>query len=131
MIQRFAGVILDIEEARYLADVLEHAARLGQPSARVADLIRRLRREVGKPEMPHTDANKNVSDRAKPPDPGEVRAHDLLTSAEAAAAIGCTAANVRYLRRRGVLPAHRAGSRWLYPAATVVEYGEHRASKPR
>ncbi|ORV65301.1 hypothetical protein AWC03_02840 [Mycobacterium europaeum] len=130
-IQRFSGVLLDLDEADYLADVLEHAARLGRPSARVDDLIRRLRREVGKSEAPSADANKNVSARANQPDPGQVRAHDLLTAAEAAAVIGCSGANVRYLRAHGHLPAHRAGSRWLYPAAPVVEYAEHRASKRR
>lgn len=114
-----------------MADVLEHAARLGQPSARVADLIRRLRREVGKPDPAYVDVSENRKGRANQPDPGEVRGHDLLTATEAAAIIGCTGANVRYLRRNGHLPAHRTGSRWVYPAATVIAYAERRASKPR
>ncbi|ASW99443.1 DNA-binding protein [Mycobacterium intracellulare subsp. chimaera] len=52
-----------------------------------------------------------------------------LAATEAARIIGCSTANVRYLRARGVLPAHRAGSRWLYPAAPVVDYAERRASR--
>ncbi|WP_408632698.1 helix-turn-helix domain-containing protein [Mycobacterium saskatchewanense] len=93
--------------------------------------MRRLRREVPKQGAPSASANESVSGRAKNRDPGEVRAYDLLTTAEAAAVIGCSTANVRYLRRHGHLPAHRTGSRWLYPAATVIEYGERRTSKRR
>lgn len=126
-IQRFSGVLLDDDEARYLAEVLEHAARIGRPSARVDDLIRRLRRVV----RTSADANETQTGCAKNPDPGHLRAYDLLGAAEAARIIGCTTANVRYLRQHGHLPAHRAGSRWLYPAATVVEYAERKAARGR
>jgi excisionase family DNA binding protein len=40
-------------------------------------------------------------------------AHDLLSTMEAAALLGCSAGNVRDLARRGALPAHRSGGRWL------------------
>ncbi len=40
-------------------------------------------------------------------------AHDLLTADEAADLLGCTPNNVRDLARRGALPAHRSGGRWL------------------
>lgn len=129
MIQRFSGVLLDMQEAAYLADVLEHAARIGRPSARVDDLIRRLRRVVGEPGAPSADANGIGKECATQPDPGHLRAYDLLAAAEAARIIGCSTANVRYLRARGHLPAHRAGSRWLYPAAPVVEYAERKAAR--
>lgn len=129
MIQRFSGVLLDMQEAAYLADVLEHAARIGRPSARVDNLIRRLRRVVGEPGAPSADANGIGKECATQPDPGHLRAYDLLAAAEAARIIGCSTANVRYLRARGHLPAHRAGSRWLYPAAPVVEYAERKAAR--
>jgi len=39
--------------------------------------------------------------------------HDLLTADEAADLLGCTPNNVRDLARRGALPGHRTGGRWL------------------
>lgn len=76
-------------------------------------------------------ANRSANGRDTQTDPGDIRAHDLLTAGDAVRVIGCTTANVRYLRQHGHLPAHRAGSRWLYPAAAVIDYGERRASKRR
>lgn len=108
-----------------MAEVLEHAARVGRPSARVDDLIRRLRRAAG----PSEDANEAAKGKRPQPDPGHLRVHDLVDTAHAARIIGCSTANVRYLRARGVLPAHRAGSRFLFPAQPVVEYAERRAAR--
>jgi hypothetical protein len=128
VIQRVTGVLLDTDEARYLVEVLEHAVRIARPSARVADITRRLRRTV---DAANAAANGNANGRAPEPDPGHIRAHDLLTAGDAARVIECTTANIRWLRQHGHLPAHRAGNRFLYPAAAVVEYAEHRASKRR
>lgn len=129
MIQRFTGILIDVEEAGFLADVLEHAARIGGPSPKVDHLIRRLRRAVGEAGLASGGANETANIKRPQPDPGHLRAYDLLAAADAARIIGCSTANVRYLRARGHLPAHRAGSRWLYPAAPVVEYAERRAKR--
>lgn len=125
------GVFIDLADAQYLVEVLDHAARVGRPSARVEDVTRRLRRTVDKAAAIGAGANGSANARAFPPDPGDIRAHDLLTAGDAAAVIDCTTSNVRWLRQRGHLPAHRAGGRWLYPAAAVIGYAERRASKRR
>lgn len=123
------GVFIDLDEARYLVEVLEQAARIGRPSARVADVTRRLRRTCDKAAAASATANESANGRDTQPNTGDIRAHDLLTAGEAARVIGCTPANVRWLRQRGHLPAHRAGSRWLYPAAAVIGYAERRAAR--
>ncbi|WP_372585484.1 helix-turn-helix domain-containing protein [Mycobacterium avium] len=129
VIQRVTGgVLLSDDAAAYLLRVVEQAAHIRQPSARVVDLIRRLRRELGKPASTHAIAN---GVRAKKPDLGDLLDYDLLTAAEAAAVIGCSTANVGYLRRHRHLPARRAGSRWLYSATGVAAYAESRASQLR
>jgi excisionase family DNA binding protein len=129
VIQRFTGVLLTEDDARYLLGVLDYVTQRDQPAPRLADAIRRLRIAVGKPDTANASANENVKDRAIQRDPGEVRAHDLLAAGAAASVIGCSTANVRYLRKRGRLPAHRVGSRWLFPAAPVVEYAERKAAR--
>lgn len=125
MIQRFSGVLLTEDDARYLADVLDAACRSMRASPRVAQLAARLRKAAGT----SAGANETASARAIDDDPGELRGHDLLTAGEAAAILGCSPANVRYLRSHRHLPAHRAGSRWLYPAAPVVERAERKAAR--
>jgi hypothetical protein len=125
VIQRFSGVLLTVDDARYLADVLDAACRVTRPSPRVTQLAARLRKAAGT----SASANETASARANDADPGEIRAHDLLTAGEAAAILGCSPANVRYLRAHGHLPAHSAGGRWLYPAAPVVGRAERKAAR--
>lgn len=123
------GVFVTADDAVLLADTLDAACRTMRPSARVADLARRLRRTVDAATETHPGANETANGRDTTPDPGDIRAHDLLSAGDAARVIGCTTSNVRWLRQRGHLPAHRAGGRWLYPAAAVIRYTEQRASK--
>lgn len=61
------------------------------------------------------DGDPAVGARTSVPQPEwlPLSAHDLLSTAQAAAVLGCTPGNVRDLARRGALPAHRAGGRWL------------------
>ncbi|MCW2685513.1 MAG: hypothetical protein JWR37_403 [Mycobacterium sp.] len=120
------GVFISDDDARLLADVLDTACRQMRPAARVADLARRLRLTV---DSSSASANRTQTGRAGSPDPGDIRAYDLLGPAEVAAVLGCSVSNVRYLRRRGLLPAHRAGSRYLFPAATVVARAERIAAR--
>jgi len=124
-----AGVFITADDAALIADVLDTACRTMRPSPRVADLARRLRRTVDKAAAASPSANESANGRDVQPDPGDIRAHDLLTAGEAARVIGCTPTNVRWLRQRGHLPAHRAGGRWLSPAAAVIKYSERRAAR--
>lgn len=59
-----------------------------------------------------TDADARASDPPRSWAP--LCAHDLLDTRQAAAALGCSPGNVRDLARRGALPAHRTGGRWLF-----------------
>jgi hypothetical protein len=54
--------------------------------------------------------------------------HDLIDSTEAGRILGISGHGARALARRGVLPAYRAGGRWLFPANEVVRRAERRAS---
>lgn len=123
-IQRFSGVVLDLDEARTLLEVLENASRVSRPGARAQDITRRLRSACG-------DATKTARRGALPTDLRQLSVHDLLTAGEAALIIGCGVANVRYLRARNHLRACRVGSRWLYPAEPVVVYAERKAARLR
>ena len=67
--------------------------------------------EAAAPTDAGTDAHASTSVPAAPWLP--LSSHDLLSSEEAAAVLGCSPSNVRDLLRRGVLPGHRTGGRWL------------------
>jgi excisionase family DNA binding protein len=123
------GVFLDINEARYLADVLDHLCKASQPNARLDYFARLLRNTVDKADPAIACANQSGNGRAGQPDPGHYRAYDLVPAGEASAILGCTTSNVRYLRRAGHLPAHRVGGRWLFPVASVVERAERKAAR--
>lgn len=129
MIAAQHGVYLTVDDAGYLADALDHVCRTAHPSARLADLARRLRKscaaltptqEIGRNHLRDVQSELDVSDH---------RAYDLLDTDEAARLLGCSAANVRDLVRRGRLPGHRAGNRWLLPARVVVERAERQAAR--
>lgn len=57
--------------------------------------------------------------------------HEHVDTAEAARIIGCSAANVRDLCRRGVLPSRRSGHRWLPYAHAVQQYADYRRRRLR
>ncbi len=67
--------------------------------------------EAAAPTDAPTDAYARTSVPAAPWLP--LSSHDLLSSEEAADLLGCSPSNVRDLARRGALPAHRSGGRWL------------------
>lgn len=52
----------------------------------------------------------------------------LLSTAEVAAALGCSARNVRALAERGAIPAVRQGRAWGFDPADVAELVARRAS---
>lgn len=113
------GVFLDVAEAQVLVALLERACEVSQPSPRALDATRRLRKMTN-------SATPAQTGRAQSADDGHLGPYDLVSAAEAADLLGCSLANVRHLRARGRIPAHRAGGVWLYPAAAIVAYAEQR-----
>jgi excisionase family DNA binding protein len=73
--------------------------------------------EAAAPTDAGTDAHASTSVPAAPWLP--LSAHDLLSSEEAADLLGCSPGNVRDLLRRGALPGHRTGGRWLLEREAV------------
>lgn len=131
MIEKLSGVVLDLEDARYALAAFDELLRGRRPSARLADFIARLRKTV---KSGVSDAKSGVCLSPVPEKfgaqhvSGHTAPYDLLDTREAAAVLGITPNAVRDLRRRGRLPAHKAGGRWLYPAASVVARAERRAA---
>ncbi|KUI13456.1 hypothetical protein AU191_16840 [Mycolicibacterium acapulense] len=129
MIAAQHGVYLTVDDAAYLADVLDHVCRTVHPSARLADLARRLRKSCVALTPTQESSRNHLRDVHSEPDVSHHAAYDLLDTDEAARLLNCSAANIRDLVRRGRLPAHRAGNRWLIPARLVVERAERQAAR--
>lgn len=130
MIERVNGVLLEAADAQYLLDALDALLQDGRrPAPRLADFIARLRRSAEKLAPTQDDTCAHVRKVGVQQDSVHTALYDLVDSAEAAAILGCTPANVRDLARRGRLPRHRAGGRWVYPAASVVALAERRATR--
>lgn len=123
-------VPVPLAKVQFSADAFAALLRDRRPSAQLADHVQWFRA--------HADAGADVARRitdanarriAAQTDSPEYAAYDVLDTAEAAAIVGISPGGVRDLARRGRLAAHRAGGRWLYPAASVVAYAELRASR--
>ena len=121
-----AGVFLTLDDAGYLADLLDHLCRTQQPSARLAHLSNRMRKSCD--SLTPTQGNRLRGVQSQP-DPGDPAAYDLVDAAEAARLLGITPAGVRDLLRRGKLPGVRRGGRWMLPARVVVERAERRGAR--
>lgn len=108
-----AAVLLTPEAARVMVDLARRyewviAARGARLAAPYAALLAQLE-EASADGAPDADARTSV-----PPAPWlALSAHDLVSTVEAATLLGCSPGNVRDLARRGALPAHRTGGRWL------------------
>lgn len=126
MIERVDGIFLDINDARYLADVLDTMCQAMRPSARLTDLRRRVRKAVPNHAAPHGMPLGGVLSGDAPDDDAP---YDLVGPAEAAALLGTTVANVADLRRRGSLPAHRAGHQYLFPRRAVLVRAERKRQR--
>lgn len=126
-VRRLDGVVLiAAADAATLAEALklfgvfvaERGARL---TPRIAELRDTLRAAAG--DQADVYARTSV-----PQGPLPVLDHDLLDTTAAAHLLGCTTGNVRDLIRRRVLPARRAGGRWLLTANDVHLRAEHTAA---
>lgn len=113
------GVVLEVSEAAVLVAAIDDLClRTGrQPSGRLGVILAKMRKSVAKTG---DSTPKTASLRDNSADPGEHCAYDLVSTGEAARILGCTPNNVRDLRRRGQLPAHHTGTRWLYPLRVVA-----------
>ncbi|MHA4852446.1 helix-turn-helix domain-containing protein [Rhodococcus sp. MSC1_016] len=118
-IQRLDGVFLSRADARTLVEALtlfrDLLPRMGsRPTARLDQLRIQLASAVRA-----SDSDARVSDSADNADPRAWFGHEFIDTAAAATLLGCSAANVRDLARRGTLPAVHVGGRWLVAADAV------------
>jgi excisionase family DNA binding protein len=123
------GLYLTVDDAAYLAEFLDHVCRNMHPSPRLADFARRLKKSCAALTPAQENRRNHLRGVHSEPDMSEHRAYDLVDTDEAARLLGCSAANVRDLVRRGRLPAQRAGNRWLLPARVVIERAERKAAR--
>lgn len=124
-IRAVEGVMLSVRDAKDLADAISHlgalaAERGSRLTARMVDLRTQLLTAI-------SDGGTDDDARTSVPqgDWMPLSAHDLLDTATAARLLGCTTGNVRDLARRGTLPAHRTGGRWLLEADAVHRHVQH------
>lgn len=126
MIERVAGILLAPTDAQYILDALDALLRDRRPSPQLSVFIDRLRKTVAKSGVSNVGAGADARDVGVQPDSVDHAPYDVLDTDEAAAVLGITANGVRDLARRKAIPAHRAGGRWLYPAAAVVARAERK-----
>lgn len=124
MIDLPRGVHLTEPEARLLLAVLESACRIGQPDARARHVVDQLRRLLRQTDGPARNVLRSRANPVGDPHSSQYAQFDLIDTGEAARLLGISAAGVRDLVYRGQLPGHRAGGRWLIPAASVIERAE-------
>lgn len=128
VIESVSGVLLSPEDARYALEAIEVLLDGRRPTAALSDFIDRLRKTTAKTGVCDDERQKYARKFGNQQDSLHHGVYDLDTG-QAAAILGITPNGVRDLARRGVLPSHRAGGRWLYPAAPVVQRAERLAAK--
>jgi hypothetical protein len=128
MIAPITGILLGAEDVRYTLRAFDALLRGRRPSAELAAFIDRLGRTVATTGVSSRDTGTQARQVGSGDNSGQPAMYDVLDTAEAAAILGITTNGVRDLARRGVLPAKRAGGRWLYGAHAVVSRAERRAA---
>lgn len=131
MITGMRGVILvDGDDAQYLLKLVDfvigHAGQGAGPNETLKAARTKLAKAVASASVSSQNACVDVRLLGDQQDSPHTRPYDLVDTGEAASILGCTQANIRDLRRRGRLPGHNAGGRWLYPAASVIARAERR-----
>jgi hypothetical protein len=124
-------VLLDADDARYLSRALDQLINMvgKEPNPTLQSATAKLAKAVASASEKGADTLAGVREVGAEQDSAHTALYDLVDSGEAAKILGCSAANVRDLGRRGRLPRHRAGPGWVYPAASVVALAERRAAK--
>jgi excisionase family DNA binding protein len=122
------GVLLEVSEVAVLVATIEDLCRRTgrQPTGRLGPLITKLRRAAAESDDSGT---KTVRPLGAPANPAQNCTYDLVSTSEAARILGISAHGVRDLVRRGQLPAHNTGTRWLLPARLVVARAERQATR--
>lgn len=136
MIQRFTGVLLDTEEAGYVARALDLLAQLlagqrSQPTPKLASVTAKLHKAAENASASGRTGSISGSLRATQHDSDNDADYATVGTGEAARILGCTPGNVRDLARRGRLTVTHTGTRWRFDAQAVIALAERRASKPR
>ncbi|SBS77353.1 conserved hypothetical protein [uncultured Mycobacterium sp.] len=129
MIERVHGVLLEPADAGYLLDALDALLRDRRPSPQLAQFIDRLRKTVAASGVSRPITGGHARKVGVLHDSQHYAPYDVLDTGEAATILGITPNGVRDLARRGVLPSHRAGGRYFYPAGAVVARAERQAAK--
>ncbi|WP_235849654.1 helix-turn-helix domain-containing protein [Mycolicibacterium doricum] len=129
-----SGVLLDAEEADYVARALDLLARLlaGQrshPAARLAAVTAKLRKSTDKTGDSTQSVSESAREFAAQRDSMHDPAYATMGTGDAARILGITPNGARDLARRRRIPARRTGTRWLFDAAAVIVEAERRASK--
>lgn len=126
MIRR--GVLLEVSDAEVLVATIEDLCRRTgrQPSGRLGPIVAKLRKVVANADGLHPKTVRSLGSKANS---AQHYAYDLVSSGEAARILGISAHGVRDLRRRGQLPAHHTGTRWLYPLRVVEARAERQAAR--
>lgn len=129
MIQVPAGVHLSTQEVRLLLAVLESACRVAKPDARALHVIDKLRGIMRQTDAAARNVLRSRANHGGDAHSSHYAQFDLVDTAEAGRLLGISAAGVRDLVYRRQLPGHRAGGRWLLPAASVIERAEWQAAR--
>lgn len=131
MIARVSGVLLDADEASYLARALDLLAKLlaeqrSHPTARLTAVTTKLRKAAENAG----DSARSVSGTARKiaaqQDSVDDPVHATLGTSEAARILGITPNAARDLARRRRIPAEHTGTRWRFDAAAVIVEAERR-----
>ncbi len=125
---RVSGVLLDLDEARYLAGALEHLCKvLRDNGQQTRPRLESLHTKLRKTSVPAGVSAVNVSAcGASGEDSVDDAEYATVTTAEAARIIGVSASGVRDMARRGRIRAQRPRGRWLYDSAAVELLAERR-----
>lgn len=125
------GVLLDPGELSFVAGVLDELCRRisAEPGRKPAAKLQQFASQIRKCSAGGTNATDRVTNVGALQDSPHAGPYDLLDAAEAGRILGISPAGVRAAARRGRLPAHRPGGRWLFPAAAVVARAERKAAR--
>lgn len=134
MIARVSGVLLDADEADYLARALDLLARLlaGQrshPSARLVAVTAKLRKSTETTHVSARSVGETARKFAAQRDSVNDPAHAVMGTGDAARVLGITPNAARDLARRQRIPAQHTGTRWRFDASAVIVEAERRAAK--
>jgi Helix-turn-helix domain len=127
-IQRFNGVLLDLDEAAYLAGALSRYCEILRADGKQArPRLESLRAKLSTAATVQT-TSAGAGCAAHSAENGDDIGHVIGTGA-ACQLLGISPNGVRDLARRGRIRARQTGTRWFYSAADAERYAEDRAER--